>query len=86
MDGTLDLQALLTATQAARYARLLDADGKPKVSMIVNWRNRGHLPVATRDDGTEIRDGHGRPMYRLIDVVKAEHATKVRGEKMTRAA
>lgn len=76
-DGTLDLDALLTATQAAAYARVT-------VNVIVNWRNRGHLPVATDDQGQEIRDRKGRPRYRLLDVAKAEHATKRRGEQMAR--
>jgi hypothetical protein len=85
-EPALNLQALLTASDAARYARLLDDDGKPRVNVIVNWRARGWLPVATDSRGREIRDARGRPFYRLIDVVKAEAATKARGEKMARAA
>ncbi len=81
-DAVLDLNALLTAAQAARYARLINDDGSPKVSMIVNWRNRGWLPVATDEHGSEIRDGRGRPLYRLLDVAKAEAATKQRAAQM----
>lgn len=55
------MDARLTATQAAAYAGVT-------VQAIVNWRARGHLqPTGTRD---------GRPVYRLLDVAKAEHATR----------
>jgi hypothetical protein len=73
----LNLQALLPGKQAAEYAGV-------SVAAICKWRERGHLPVATDDEGNEIRDPRGRPLYRLIDVAKAEHATKTRGEKMAR--
>lgn len=76
-EGILDLNALLTATEAADYAGV-------SVNVIVNWRNRGWLPVATDDQGREIRDGRGRPRYRLLDVAKAENGTKRRGEQMAR--
>ncbi len=76
-DGALDVNALLSATEAAHYA------GK-SVNVIVNWRNRGWLPVATDVNGCEIRDERGRPRYRLLDVAKAENATKRRGEQMAR--
>jgi len=77
-DGTLDLNALLTATEAAEYAGV-------SVNVIVNWRNRGHLPIATHPrTGEPIRDKQGRPRYRLLDVAKAENATKQRGEQMAR--
>jgi hypothetical protein len=78
----LDLQALLTAAQAALYAGLVDADGKPKVNVIVNWRNRRLLPVAVDDQGREIRDWRGRPYYRLIDVIKADGKTRERSAVM----
>ncbi len=76
-EGTLNLNALLTATEAAAYAGV-------SVNVIVNWRNRGWLPVATDSQGREIRDSRGRPRYRLLDVAKAENATKQRGERMAR--
>ena len=63
----LDVNAKLTATQAAAYAGV-------RVQAIVNWRKRGHLPVADHDD-------HGRPRYRLLDVAKAEHATRKRARR-----
>ena len=76
-EEMLNLKALLTATEAASYAGVT-------VNVIVNWRNRGWLPVATDDKGREIRDSRGRPRYRLLDVAKAENATKQRGERMAR--
>lgn len=77
-DGALDLNALLSATEAAAYAGV-------SVNVIVNWRNRGWLPVAVNPEtGREIRDARGRPRYRLLDVAKAENATKQRGEQMAR--
>lgn len=74
-DGVLDVNALLSATEAARYA------GK-SVNVIVNWRNRGWLPIAIDAHGAEIRDKQGRPRYRLLDVAKAENGTRQRAERM----
>ena len=71
---TLDLQALLSATEAAAYT------GKT-VAAVCNWRARGWLPVATDRQGREIRDRRGRPAYRLIDVAKADAGAEQRGEK-----
>jgi hypothetical protein len=73
----LDLNALLSAKEAAQYAGV-------SVAAICKWRERGHLPVATDERGQEIRDKQGRPRYRLLDVAKAENATKRRGEQMAR--
>lgn len=87
MDDARELNplALLTAAQAALYAGLVDGDGKPKVSVIVNWRNRGHLRVATDDEGNELRDDHGKRLYRLIDVAKADAMTAQRAGRMAQA-
>lgn len=68
MADVLDVDALLTATEAAAYAKV-------SVQAIVNWRNRGHLKVAAWDDTT------GLPLYRLLDVAKAEHATAKRARR-----
>lgn len=74
----LDVNALLSAKQAAGYADVT-------IGVICKWRERGHLPVATDPQtGEEIRDKQGRPRYRLLDVAKAENATKQRGEKTAR--
>jgi hypothetical protein len=72
----LDVNALLSATEAAAYT------GKT-VAAICKWRERGYLPVATDAEGNEIRD-RGRPRYRLLDVAKAENATRQRAEQMAR--
>lgn len=77
--ASLDIHALVTATEAAALARVT-------VAAVCKWRERGYLPVATDELGNEIRDSRGRPRYRYIDVAKAEAATKARGEKMARGA
>lgn len=70
----LDVDALLTGSEAAAYAKVT-------VAAVSNWRARGHLPVATDEHGAEIRDSRGRPKYRLLDVAKAEHATHKRARR-----
>jgi hypothetical protein len=61
LPDTIDIDARLTATQAAAYVRMY----RPcSVQAIVNWRNRGHLEQGA--------DGK----YRLLDVAKAEYATR----------
>lgn len=83
LDAPADPFALLTATEAATYARV-------SVAAVGNWASRGYslpaggravLPVATDDQGREIRDGRGRPKYRLVDVAKAEWATHGRARR-----
>ena len=76
-DGALDLNALLSGTDAATYAGV-------SVNVIVNWRNRGLLPVASDERGNEIRDSRGRPRYRLLAVAKAENLARQRGERMAK--
>ena len=66
MQDALDIYALLTASEAAQYAGV-------RVEAILNWRNRGHLQPA----GTK----NGRPAYTLLDVAKAEHATRKRARR-----
>jgi hypothetical protein len=44
-------------------------------SAICNWRTRGHLPVAGLDD-------HGRPLYALPDLARAELATRGRALRL----
>ena len=70
-----DMDALLTASVAAKYAGVTTA-------AVCNWAARGILPVATDEHGNEIRDGRGRPRYRLLDVAKAEHRTHERARQM----
>lgn len=69
MPDELDVNALLTATEAAGYARV-------SLSCICKWHARGHLPVATDSDGKEMRDVNNRRLYRLLDVAKAENKTR----------
>lgn len=57
----LDPNRLLTGAQAAYLANVSQ-------QAIVNWRSRGKLAVAERDE-------NGRPKYRLGDVVEVERAT-----------
>lgn len=56
------LDSLVTTTQAANLAGV-------RVSAISNWKDRGHLAPA-------MHDGRGRPLYRWIDVARAERATR----------
>lgn len=67
MPDLPDLNALLTATQAAGYAGVTR-------HAIYKWHSRGHLEAADHDPA-------GRPLYRLLDVAKAEHATRRRARR-----
>jgi hypothetical protein len=67
---------MLTTAQAAEIAHV-------RPSAITNWVKRGYLlatgeraylPVADRDD-------RGRPLYRFLDVAKAERATRARARR-----
>lgn len=64
-----DPSDLLTTKQAAHLAEVTPA-------AVRQWVTRGHLKVATNDDGEEIRDKRGRPFYWRIDVAKAEYKTR----------
>lgn len=80
----LDIHAAVSATVAAAYAGV-------SVQAVTNWATRGYclpgsrervkLPVARDGRGNEIRDRNGRPKYRLIDVAKAESATRQRARR-----
>lgn len=68
VDLTVDLHSTLwTVAQAAEAAQV-----KPNV--VHNWRYRGRLTVADRDP-------QGRPLFRAIDVIKAEKATRERARR-----
>lgn len=73
--GEIDPFALLTATEAAVYARVT-------VQAIMNWHTRGHLPAATDDQGNELRDRRGKRLYRLVDVARADAKLAPRREAM----
>ncbi len=66
MEGP-DIYALLTASQAAKYAGV-------STQAIIIWRRRGHLQI-------EGYDAHGKPLYTLLGVAKAEHATRRRARR-----
>ena len=72
----LDLNALLTAKEAAGYAGV----SIPADLQLARPRARSPLPPTLT--GNEIRDERGRPRYRLLDVAKAENATRQRAERM----
>ncbi|WP_145498681.1 MerR family transcriptional regulator [Streptomyces sp. CFMR 7] len=71
---------LLTTAQAAAHAhrarQLLSAGAAAiRPTTIRDWASRGHL---TRAGLTE----HGRPLYRLADVARAELATRARALRL----
>lgn len=70
------VDALITAAEAATHAQVSHVS-------IRNWANRGyrgldgqwhHLPVSGKDR-------QGRNLYRLLDVAKAERATRERARR-----
>ncbi|MFD6035263.1 MerR family transcriptional regulator [Streptomyces griseoincarnatus] len=71
---------LLTTGEASELAtswrRTLSA-GAAEVTpaTIRQWASRGHLQAAGLDD-------HGRPLYALTDLARAEHATRVRALRL----
>jgi hypothetical protein len=69
----IDPDALITASQAAQ---LCATAGYPiTVAAVCNWVSRGYLKPAKNPQGRVIKDSRGRPLYRLLDVAKAEAAT-----------
>ncbi|EPD63162.1 hypothetical protein [Streptomyces sp. HGB0020] len=71
---------LYTGTQAAELAtqwrRALSATAAAVTRpAICNWVTRGHLRVAGLDD-------HGRPLYALPDLARAELATRDRALRL----
>ena len=79
MNG-IDPDALLTASQGAAFAGV-------SLAAFCNWVTRGyrnpatgeheHLRPAADSRGRTIKDGRGRPQYRLLAVARAEAATSV---------
>jgi hypothetical protein len=76
-DGPLDMDALLPASQVARYAGVSTA-------AVCNWVARGHLPVAKDEQGNEIRDSRGRGLYRLRDAARVDAVTSERAQQISR--
>ena len=75
-SGDLDMDALLSASDIARFAGV-------SLSAVCNWNARGLLPVARDKDGNEIRDSRGRPRYRFRDAARADALAVARAERMT---
>jgi len=73
------LESLVSTSEAANLAGV-------KVSAITNWRERGYL-VDTVDGPKRVHlapaglDVRNRPLYRWIDVAKAERATRDRARR-----
>ena len=65
--GDVDVERLLSTADASHHAGV-------SVAAIRKWVQRGHLEVAQRD-------ALGRPLFRWIDVAKAEHFTRVRANR-----
>lgn len=71
---------LYTGTQAAdlatQWRRTVSATAAAVTrSAICNWVTRGHLQAAGLDE-------HGRPLYALADLARAEHATRARALRL----
>jgi hypothetical protein len=59
-----DLNTLVNTNDAARIAGVT-------ASSIRSWKNRGHINPSGLDP-------QGRPLYRLADIIRAEHKTRQR--------
>ena len=52
-----------------------------KPGTIRQWKNRGHLAVATDTDGAEFRDQSGRPLFDFRDVIEVEYKLRERARR-----
>ncbi|MBX7464952.1 hypothetical protein [Streptomyces sp. NPDC057910] len=76
VDLTADLRTQLwTVAEAAEAAAV-----SPHV--VRNWKYRGVLEQARDMGGRPIADRHGRPLFRAIDVIRAEKATRERARRV----
>jgi hypothetical protein len=75
------LESLLSTTDAASIAGV-------SVAAVSNWRERGYLNCNGERVYLEPAgyDRRNRPMYRWIDIAKAEHATRGRARRVWPAA
>lgn len=62
------INSLVSTATAAQMAGV-------KAATIRKWVERGHLKPATDEDGVPVLRG-GRPLYKWIDVAKAERLTR----------
>ncbi len=67
MSAALPVERLLSTADASCHAGVT-------VAAIRKWMQRGHLTPTARDD-------RGRPLFRWIDVAKAEHFTRERANR-----
>lgn len=67
MPSDLPVEKLLSTAEASCHAGVT-------VAAVRKWVQRGHLDIAARDE-------RGRPLYRWIDVAKAEHFTRMRANR-----
>jgi hypothetical protein len=78
MDLSGDLQTTLwTTAQAAEAAGV-------STTVIRNWKYRGHLRQARNARGALLRNVAGQPLFRAIDVIRAEKATRQRARRTYR--
>lgn len=68
MDQQPDFSRLWTTAEAARAAGV-------RADVIRAWKSRGHLEQASRNH-------LGQPLYRPVDVIRAEAATRTRARRV----
>ncbi|WP_329140927.1 hypothetical protein [Streptomyces sp. NBC_00670] len=78
MDLSGDLQTTLWTTAQAAEAAGVEAN------VIRNWKYRGHLKQARNARGNLLRNAAGQPLFRAIDVIRAEKATRERARRTYR--
>ncbi|MFK4108566.1 MerR family transcriptional regulator [Streptomyces sp. NPDC002176] len=78
MTLTGDPSTTLWTTQEAANAARVEAN------TVRNWRYRRHLKQARTDKGRPISNAAGQPLYRAIDVIRAETATRDRDRRVYR--
>ncbi|MEW2164405.1 MerR family transcriptional regulator [Streptomyces sp. NPDC007084] len=75
MDLSGDLQnTLWTALEAAEAAGV-------EPNTVRNWKYRGHLAQAETPQGRPMRNLAGQPLFRAVDVIRAEKATRNRARR-----
>ncbi|MFE5140333.1 MerR family transcriptional regulator [Streptomyces fagopyri] len=78
MDLSGDLTSTLWTAQEAAEA----ADVDPNV--VRNWKYRGHLKQARDDHERPMTNHLGQPLFRAVDVIRAERATRARARRTYR--
>ncbi|MGW2501817.1 MerR family transcriptional regulator [Streptomyces sp. NPDC001588] len=78
MDLTGDLQTTLWTAQQAADAAGVD------VNVVRNWKYRGRLAQARTGRGLPMTNAAGQPLFRAVDVIRAERATRERARRIYR--